>query len=233
MKILLADSDHDALELTAYALERRGHEIVPTRDAAHALARWRAENIDLCILAEALPPTGGLELCRQIRAASLAPVIVYGRDRDEAAILAALEHGADEYLAAPFSLQQLTLRVDALGRRVGTVAAQERPERPGERVRVADLLMNIAAFAAHKNGTALRLTPLEFRILHALAESSGNVVAVNELLRHRRGGPPCDESTVLKTHVSHIRAKLTDAGGEALAIRAIPRVGYILSAPER
>jgi DNA-binding response OmpR family regulator len=234
MKILLADSDHDALDLTTYALERRGHEVIPARDATHALAHWREQSIDLCILAEALPPAGGLELCRQIRATSLAPVIVYGRDRDETAILAALEHGADEYLAAPFSLQQLTLRVDALGRRVGAaVASQERPERAGERIRVADLQLNIAAFAAHKNGATLRLTPLEFRILQALAESSGNVVAVNDLMRHRRGGPPCDESTVLKTHVSHIRAKLMDAGGEALAIRAIPRVGYILSAPER
>src|SRR6185437_9427265 len=212
MKILLADSDHDALDLTAYALERRGHEVVPARDATHALAHWRAVSVDLCILAEALPPLGGLELCRQIRASSLAPVIVYGKDRDEAAILTALEHGADEYLAAPFSLQQLTLRVDALGRRIGAMAAQERPARAGERVRVADLQMNIAAFAAQKNGTTLRLTPLEFRILFTLVESSGNVVAVDDLMRHRRGGPPCDDSTVLKTHVSHIRAKLTDAG---------------------
>ena len=229
MKILLADSDHDALDLTAYALERRGHQVVPARDAAHALAHWRAEGADLCIFAQGLPPAGGLELCRQIRAASLAPVIVYGEDHEEAAILAAFENGADDYLATPFSLQQLSLRIDALSRRLGSTSVQDRPARSGERVRVADLQLNIGAFAAQKNGIALRLTPLEFRILYALAESNGNVVAVDELMRHRRGGPPCDESTVLKTHVSHIRAKLTEAGGAPLAIRAIPRVGYLLT----
>ena len=233
MKILLADNDHDALDLTSYALERRGHKVVAARDTAQALARWRSDGADVCILAETLPPAGALDLCRQIRAGSLAPVIVYGRDRDEAAVVAALEHGADEYLATPFSLQQLTLRVDALARRLAADGGASRPAVGGERLRVADLELNLAAFAASKNRIAIRLTPLEFRILYALAENAGTVIAVDDLTRHRRGGAICDESTVLKTHISHIRAKLVQAGGQPVQIRAIPRVGYILTSPDR
>ena len=232
MKILLADNDHDALDLTTYALQRRGHTVVAARNAAQALARWRTDGADVCILAETLPPAGALDLCRQIRANSLAPVIVYGGDREEAAVVAALEHGADEYLATPFSLQQLTLRIDALGRRMAADGGATRPFLPGERIRVADLALNLSAFAAEKHGVALRLTPLEFRILCALAEGAGSVVAIDELTRHRRGGALCDESTVLKTHISHIRAKLEQAGGQPLQIRAIPRVGYILTSTE-
>lgn len=233
MKILLADNDHDALDLTTYALERRGHKVVAARDATQALARWRSDGADVCILAQTLPPAGALALCRQIRAGSHAPVIVYGGDREEAAVVAALEHGADEYLATPFSLQQLTLRIDAIARRMAADGGATRPFLPGERIRIADLELNHAAFAAEKHGVALRLTPLEFRILHALAEGVGSVIAIDELMRHRRGGANCDESSVLKTHISHIRAKLEQAGGVALQIRAIPRVGYILTSPER
>jgi DNA-binding response OmpR family regulator len=232
MRILLADNDHDALDLTTYALERRGHRVVAARDTTRALALWRTDGADVCILAQTLPPAGALALCRQIRAGSLAPVIVYGGDRDEAAVVAALEHGADEYLATPFSLQQLTLRIDALARRLAADGGAPRPQPGGERLRVADLELNLAAFAASKNRVALRLTPLEFRILYALAENAGTVVAGEELIRYRRGGALCDETAVLKTHISHIRAKLELAGGQAVQIRAIPRVGYILTRPD-
>lgn len=230
MKILLADNDHDALDLTTYALERRGHRVVPAQSADQALARWHAERIDLCILAEALPPAGGLEVCRRIRAGSPLPVIVYGDARGEHAIVSALESGADEYLAAPFSLQQLILRIDGLARRMPPQLHDGRAHEGTGRVSVSDLEMSLASFAAQKNGTRLRLTPLEFRILFSLARSSGSVVAVGELTRHRRAQAAGDEGTVLKTHISHIRAKLTTAGGDLLDIRAIPRVGYILSA---
>jgi len=229
MKILLADSDHDALDLTTYALERRGHRVVPARNGQQAWQSWQRERTDLCILAESLPPAGGLDLCRRIRAATLAPVIVYGNGRGEEAILNALESGADDYLSVPFSLQQLLLRVEALSRRLAATAERQPPAI--DRVRIGDLSLSLAAFAAEKNGHALHLTPFEFRLLYDLAQNAGTVVSAEMLMRNRRRPHASSETAILKTHISHIRAKLAAAGGASLDIRAIPHVGYMLVLP--
>jgi DNA-binding response OmpR family regulator len=230
MKILLADSDHDALDLTTYALERRGHRVVPARNSQQAWQSWQCERTDLCILAESLPPAGGLDLCRRIRATTLAPVIVYGNGHGEEAILNALESGADDYLAVPFSLQQLLLRIEVHSRRLAATAERQPPAI--DRVRLGDLALSLASFMAEKNAHPLHLTPFEFRLLYDLAQNAGTVVAAETLMRNRRRPHTGGETTILKTHISHIRAKLAAAGGTPIEIRAIPHVGYMLVLPQ-
>jgi DNA-binding response OmpR family regulator len=228
MKILYADDDADLVDLTTYILLRQGHRVIAAADGMQALQRFTAEQPDLVILDALTPRLGGFEVCRRIRESSPAPVMILSSLADEADVVRGYESGADDYIVKPFSPRQLLLRIEALMRRVN--GAQPSANGRTNRVELAGLTVDPAAHDARKNGVRLSLTRLEFRILYYLASNAGALVEAQRLAEFAWQSPASGDASLLKTHVSHIRQKLADAGGEPVHIRAIPRTGYILSA---
>ncbi len=232
MKILLADDDSYLVDVTTYALMRRGHTVVSAFDGMQALQRWSAEQPDLVLLDAATPRLDGLEVCRRIRQSSTVPVIITSARGEDPDLVRGYECGADDYIVKPFSVRQLLLRVDAVMRRVAGAPVDGDGAITG-RVDIGDLMIDLSAFEARKNGVRLSLTRLEFRILHCLARQAGQLVDTGRLATYAWRSPGSGDATLLKTHVSHIRQKLSDAGGDPVQIRAIPRTGYILSGSAR
>jgi two-component system response regulator VicR len=228
MKILYADDDSDLVDLTTYVLLRQGHRVIAACDGVQAMQRFAAEQPDLVMVDAVMPRLGGLEVCRRIREMSQIPVIILSALSDEGDVVRGYESGADDYIVKPFSPRQLLLRIDALMRRVNGNHTTANGRR-GSRVEFTDLAVDPAAYEARKNGARLPLTRLEFRILYYLACSAGSLVEAQRLAEFAWQSPASGDASLLKTHVSHIRQKLADAGGEAVHIRAIPRTGYILS----
>lgn len=228
MKILLADDDSDLVDLTTYALLRQGHRVLSAFDGAQALQRCVAEQPDLVLLDVTLPQMTGLEICRRIRQTSSVPIIMLSGHREEEDLIRAYESGADDYIVKPFSMRHLLLRIDTLMRRVAGTQS-EWNGRGGSRVDIGDLIIDRVAFEVRKNGCRITFTPLEFRILYYLAYHAGKLVETQRLADYAWQSPAAGDAGLLKTHVSHIRQKLTDAGGDPLQIRAVPRTGYILS----
>jgi DNA-binding response OmpR family regulator len=228
MKILYADDDADLVDLTTYVLLRHGHRVIAAADGVQALQRFTAEQPDLVLVDALMPSLGGFEVCRRIREAGQTPIIIISALRDEADVVRGYESGADDYIVKPFSPRQLLLRIDALMRRVtGTQGSGNGHH--GSRVDLGDMAVDPAAHEARKNGVRLPLTRLEFRILHYLVSNAGALVEAQRLAEYAWQSPTSGDASLLKTHVSHIRQKLADAGGEPLQIRAIPRTGYILA----
>src|SRR5579883_586061 len=228
MKVLIADPDDDLVDLTAYALLRHGHKVVVAQNGAQALQRSQLEQPDLILVATSLPGLSGFDFCRRIRDFSSAPVIVLGPHPQDDDIVRAYESGADDFVAKPFGIRAMLLRIEALMRRVGV----ERTVRNGDRDRqmtLADLCIDPGQFGAFKNGRQLSLTRVEFRLLSLLARHAGNLVESDTLLEYVRRPTGSSDGGALKTHMSNLRHKLSDAGGAPIAIRAIPRTGYILS----
>lgn len=227
MKILFADDDRDLVELTTYALLRHGHRVIACFDGEQALQRWQTEQPDLVLLDAVMPALSGFQVCERIRHSSPVPIIIISGCRDEADLVRGYECGADDYLLKPFSVRHLFLRIEALMRRMPNARPEETA---GGRVSVGDLAIDRAAFEMRKNGRRITLTRLEFRILYFLAQHAGSMVPVQRLAEYAWQSPSGGDGGLLKTHVSHIRQKLTSAGGDPIQIRAIPRTGYILSA---
>jgi DNA-binding response OmpR family regulator len=228
MKILYADDDADLIDLTTYVLLRQGHRVIAATDGLQALQRFASEQPELVLVDALTPRIGGFEICRRIRESSQTPVIMLSPLSDEADVVRGYEAGADDYILKPFSPRQLVLRIEALMRRVNGV--QPATNGRGSRVDLADLTVDPAAHEARKNGARIQLTRLEFRILYYLASHAGVLVEAQPLAEYAWQSPANGDASLLKTHVSHIRQKLADAGGEPVQIRAIPRTGYILSA---
>jgi DNA-binding response OmpR family regulator len=221
MKILLVDDDPDLLDVTAYALRREGFNVIVATDGAQALKRWEADHPNLVILDVGLPKETGFDVCRKIRQGSSTPVILLTGLNDDDHVVQGFSLGADDYVTKPFSPRQLAMRIRAVWRR----GAQGSAPKPVRQLDLGDLSLDVESHEVrHPRGTA-RLTPTEFRLLYMLAINSGRVVSGARLVEYAWGYDGTDTS-LLKTHVCHIRQKLGLSHGE---ITSIPRVGYRLA----
>ncbi len=224
MKVLVVDDDADLLDLTSYALRREGFTVIPASDGQQAVQRWESETPDLVVLDANMPKMNGFEVCRKIRQGSATPVIMLTARGDEGDILQGLQLGADDYVTKPFSAKQLVARMRAVLRR-----CQADPYRqPVSLLTVGDLVLDLQSHEATKGGEPVQLTPLEFRILYMLAMTEGRVVPYARLVEYAWGYDDGD-SSLLKTHISHIRSKLGMVGDAPGAIKAVPGVGYSLT----
>jgi len=226
MKVLYADDDADLLDVTTYALRREGFEVLAASDGQRALARWEAERPDLVLLDVTMPGLNGFEVCRRIRQASDTPIIMLSARAEEEDVVRGLTLGADDYVTKPFSAKQLVARMKAALRRSQAHAY----DRPVRMVRAGALALDMESHEVTNGGIPVRLTTLEFRLLHLLAMNEGRVIPYARLIEHAWGYDGGD-ATLLKSHISHIRRKLHLSLTGPGSIRAVSGVGYSLVRP--
>jgi DNA-binding response OmpR family regulator len=221
MKVLLVEDDRDLLDITAYALRRDGFNVLAAVDGQQALQRLEAEHPDIVLLDVNLPKLNGFEVCRRIRQEYDTAIIMLTARLAEDDIVRGFQLGADDYVVKPFSARQLIARMKAvLRRRRNDSLTQMKTE-----VRTGDLHLDLQAHRATKGGVRVQLTPLEFRILHLLAMNEGRVIPYSRLVEYGWGYEGGD-SSLLKTHIYHIRRKLRLSPKQTDGIRAVSRIGY-------
>jgi len=223
MKVLVVDDDWDLVDILTYSLRREGYTAIAAFDGQQGLARFEAENPDLVVLDINMPRINGFEVCRKIRSESPTPIIILtARDREED-VVKGFNLGADDYLTKPFSPKQLLLRIRAVLRR-----CISRAEPVSTEIEVGDLILNPQRREVFKNGKRIRLTNIEFRILHCLALHRGQVVTpeaiVERVWSYDEGGPH-----LIKTHIHHLRKKIEDDPSNPRYIKTVPGVGYSLA----
>ena len=223
MKALIIDNDQDLLEVMTYALRREGYEVTGAADGLQALDRLRAGVPDVVLLDLRLPRLNGFEVCRRIRHLSEVPIIIVTARSDEHDLLRGLQVGADDYITKPFSLKVLAARMETVVRR-----CESDPYREAMReVRAGEPALNLPSHEVTRAGVSVQLTPLEFRILVMLAMNEGQIIPYSRLVDYACGYDDGD-SSLLKTHVCHLRQKLGLPLEGPGAIRSLPTVGYSL-----
>ena len=226
MKILLADDDPETLELARDALGEYGYRVIGARDGLQALRRWEMEQPDLVVVDANLPGTNGFDVCRAIRQKSSTPVIVLGERNAEEDVVRGFQVGADDYVAKPFSHMQLAMRVRAvLTRSRGSAEAKPVPQ-----ILVGNLTLDLESHEIRNGEQAVRLTPIEFRLLYLLALNAGRVVNTTQLIDYAWTYETADPS-MLKIHITRIRGKLRELGVDPAKLKSIRWVGYSLATP--
>ena len=169
MRILLVEDEPDAARMLAKGLREEAYAVDVAGDGERALELASFNDYDLVILDVMLPRKGGLQVCRELRAAgSAVPVLMLtARDAVEDRV-AGLDSGADDYLPKPFDFEELLARVRALLRR--------RPALYPEVITVADLSIDTRARHARRGGRDVELTAKEYALLEYLARRAGEVV---------------------------------------------------------
>ncbi|HLY15497.1 MAG TPA: response regulator transcription factor [Candidatus Limnocylindrales bacterium] len=224
--ILLVEDDAETRHQVASLLERHGYQVAEAADAESALGQFAAGAPDLILLDLGLPDRDGLVVVDRVRAAGTTPILVLSARDREADKVAALEAGADDYLAKPYGMAELQARIGAILRRADPAGAE--PDESGI-VRIGELELDPASHSVRVAGSPVRLTPLEFRVLQVLAERAGQLVTYGRLLRAVWGAAYDDEAHYVHVYVGQIRRKLSRAdpdGRLAGLIVPEPGVGY-------
>jgi two-component system alkaline phosphatase synthesis response regulator PhoP len=224
-RIIVVEDDPDISELVGRYLEKAGYKterIASGRDALHAILERPP---DMVVLDLMLPHVDGLEICRTLRAnakTSDIPVIMLTARGDEAERIVGLELGADDYLAKPFSPNELVARVRALFRRA------KRAVPAGDTLRYGEIVIDAAKHVVSAAGQEVTLTAKEFLLLQYLLEHRGRVLSRDLLLTDVWGYRYTGGTRTVDVHVRRLREKLpvlTDA------LVTVKQFGYKLQDP--
>ena len=238
-RVLVVEDDPDLSRLMATHLASEGYDVARAPEAAAALELVGAGCVDVVVLDLMLPRISGdglLVRLREREGTRDLPVIVVSAKDAVWTKVDLLRLGADDYLTKPFDLDELTARIEALLRR-------SRPADGAARVlRHGDLALEPASRRARLAGRDVSLTPAESAVLGALMSAPGRVASKGALARAigqagegPDGGPGGTDGTGgdggVKTHVSHLRAKLRALDPDAEYIETVWGLGYRLAAP--
>ncbi|WP_159977847.1 MULTISPECIES: response regulator [unclassified Novosphingobium] len=219
--VLIVDDEPAIRRLFHAGLTRAGYRVVEAATAREAMAALDIDKPEVVLLDLGLPDRDGLELI-PLMAGRTAVLVVSARD-ETAQKIAALDLGADDYVAKPFDSEEVLARIrTALRRRL--------PEGPaGQQVRVGAVEIDLMARAVRKAGTEVHLTPKEYGFLAELARNPGRVITHAQLLRAVWGPGHDDDVEYLRVAARGVRRKLEDKPSEPILLRNEPGVGYRLT----
>jgi two-component system, OmpR family, phosphate regulon response regulator PhoB len=221
--ILVVDDDPAIREMVGMALTREGYEILEAGSALEARRIIASRRPDLILLDWMLPGQTGFELARQLHAdnpCNSPPVIMLTARDQETDKVAALEAGADDYVAKPFSVSELLARIKAVLRRTAQNDDKELLEIDG-------LGLDPGTCRVTAAGTAVELSPLEFRLLHFFMTHQERVYNRQQLIDQVWGTAYVEERTV-DVHVRRLRKILAPSGHDRF-IQTVRSAGYRFS----
>jgi DNA-binding response OmpR family regulator len=224
--VLVVEDERKLRELVRSYLERAGFTVLTTDSGAEALTLAASASPDLVILDLGLPDVAGETVARELRAAGPTPILMLTARSTEEDRIRGLELGADDYVTKPFSPRELVLRVQAVLRRSGPVAAQGVASY-GDGELVIDEPQRLATV----RDTAVGLTPTEWGVLVALAAVPGRVYSRFELINRVRGYEFEGYERTVDSHVKNLRRKIEEDPGNPRIVQTVLGGGYRLGLP--
>jgi two-component system OmpR family response regulator len=221
IEILSVEDDDNVAYVITTTLQLSGFNVTRAKNGTEALRMALGGNRpDLMILDVMLPDLNGFEVCQRLREAGAnIPVIFLTAADSVGDKVRGLTIGGDDYLAKPFSVEELAARVRALLRRVGDVAERELTSYGG-------VVIDEDAHTVAKNGTLVELSPTEYRLLLFLMKNAGKVLTRWQILDHVWDYSFEGEPTIVESYVSQLRRKIDTS--PPTMIRTIRSVGYRL-----
>ena len=219
--VLIVEDEAPLVTLLRYNLEKEGFEVGEAGDGEEALTRIAERKPDIVLLDWMLPLVSGIEVCRQIRRAPQTrtlPVIMLTARGEEADRVRGLDSGADDYIAKPFSLRELTARLRAVIRRA-------QPDAAAEILLFDEVAMDLAAHRVSRAGKPVHLGPTEFRLLRHLMRHPGRVFSREQLLDAVWGHDVYVEVRTVDVHIRRLR-KALNGEGDLDIVRTVRSAGY-------
>jgi DNA-binding response OmpR family regulator len=201
VRLIVVEDNAQLASTLAQGFGEDGYEVEIVDTAAKAIARGLRRDLDLMVLDLGLPDRDGIEVLKELRAARVqVPILVLtARDAVESRV-AALDHGADDYVVKPFAFAELVARISALARRAGGPRWVPTSDVP---IAMRDDLTVESA------GKTAALSPREYALLSCLLRRRGEVVTRAEILREAFGYDFDPGTNVIDVHLTHLRKKLT------------------------
>jgi two-component system KDP operon response regulator KdpE len=226
--ILIIDDEPQIRRVVRNALRGEAAQVLEAATAAQGIDLAASARPKLLVLDLGLPDGAGIDVCREIRRWSGAPIVVLSARHAEREKADLLDAGADDYITKPFSTLELVARVRAQLRR----AQMQSPASGPGPLELGDLVLDLAARQVRRAGELLRLTPTEWDLLVTLVRHAGRTLTHRQLYVAVWGNAHGDPQQNLRVHVANLRRKVERDPVRPRYILTEPYVGYRFEIPE-
>lgn len=224
--ILVVDDEPQIHRFLRPTLVAAGFVVTSTLTGAEALKAFAVGVPELVLLDLGLPDMDGAQVLEAIRKTSQVPVVILSAREDEAAKVAALDAGADDYVNKPFSVAELMARIRTAQRHAVVASGATAVFQAG------DLVVDTLAHRATLKGTPLKLTPKEFDLLLFLARHTGRVLTHQHILKTVWGPAHLEDAQYLRVFIRRLRQKIEADPADPRLLQTESGVGYRLVTPD-
>ncbi len=227
VRLLIVEDDRKTGFELESLFQAEGYEVSWATEGERAVKLLTsAPGFDLVILELGLPKKDGFDVIRDMRRAGVeTPILILSSRNSEKDKLYGFELGADDYVTKPFSVKELAARCKVIVRRNGSKNGDML-----DRYAFEDIEINFSSHTAHKNGTELQFTALEFSILHYFIQHKGRTVSRRQLLRDVWGIEEDITTRTIDRHVASLRKKIENDPTEPQYIQTVYGIGYKFTA---
>ena len=226
-RLVVVEDDDSIRELLGAGLRFARYDVRTVGNGSAALQMITESNPDLVIMDVNLPDMNGFEVCRRLRAVGhLVPVIFLTARRDTDDLREGFDGGGDDYVTKPFSLDELTFRIAAVLRRVGTLGDRL----PSSQLACGHVMLDEDTRRVWSDGQEITLTPTEFRLLQYLLVNVEHALTRGQILDHVWSYDFEGDWQIIETYVSTLRKKL-ETGSLPRVIHTVRGIGYAARRP--
>lgn len=218
--VLIIDDELQIQRFLRHSLTAAGYELVHAETAAAGLRAFADSQPDIIVLDLGLPDLDGKSVIGQIRQTARTPIIVLSARDQEAEKIAALDLGADDFVAKPFGIGELLARMRVCLR------AQRNDVTAQSNLGLGEISIDIAAHRVERGDAAIKLTPKEFDLLVLLAQNAGKVLTHRHILQRLWGPAHVEDTPYLRVFIGQLRQKIESNPSEPKLIVTEPGVGY-------
>lgn len=222
--ILVVEDDPQIRRFLRATLAAEGYQFHEALTAEEGAAQAAARRPDLILLDLGLPDHDGLEVIRGVREWSQMPIVVVSARGQEKDKIAALDLGADDYVAKPFAVGELLARIRAALRR----SASAGQDGSGAVLRFGKVEVDLEKRLVKVDGEDVHLTPNEYKLLQVLVQHAGKVLTQRQLLNEVWGPNHTEQAQYLRVYVAQLRRKLETDPARPKHLQTEPGVGYRL-----
>ena len=228
LTVLVVDDDREIVESIAIFLQADGYLVRKAYNGLEALDIVMTENVHLIILDIMMPELDGIKTLLKVRESKNLPIILLSAKSEDADKILGLTAGADDYITKPFNPSELVARVKSQLRRYTQVGAMQIKE---TQIVIRGLVLDTESKSVTVDGEAVRLTPLEYKILELLCRHPGRVFSTEEIYRQVWNDDIVSDNAIA-VHVRHIREKIEINPKEPRYLKVVWGVGYKIERSE-
>ena len=227
-KILIVDDDADIREMISVYFGKEGYEVVSATNGEQGLTMAKQEAFSVILLDVMMPVMNGYQMLEKLRTFSDVPVILLTAKGEQISKIQGFTKGCDDYVLQPFDFAELSLRIQAIRKRMeGT----KKEEQKGI-LQVKDLVINLVEHTVKQGDREIVLTPKEYDLLVILASNKGRVFSSRQLYELIWKEAFLENDSNVITHMRNLREKLGDKVKEGKYIKTIWGVGYKIEKDE-
>jgi len=225
--VLIVDNEPRILNFLSVKLRLKGYEVITAKDGLEAIEQAQAQEPDLIVLDVVMPKKDGFETLKELRSFSSVPVIMLSARGESTDKVQGFSLGADDYLAKPFSPDELIARIEALKRRI----VSPESTKIHQQVSFGDLTIDFKKHLVFLKGMEIHLTRIEWLLLSELAQNAGSLLLYSDLLTKVWGPAYRDDVQILRTWISRLRGKIDGGPGTEPLIHTVAKTGYMINQP--